>query len=160
MAVMSTRIKAIKIHACPGPRRSCGGCGVAVRSRERASLTRDGLTGVPAASSSVPSGAAAGSPPSTLSPVRPRSMSSRNWSTVGLWSASPRFIVSIFQNPPSPTNEVSCMLALVPDYVRRTNAPQGRGFLGGPARTAYASSSLCFRGSPSSTEGLSGGLGE
>jgi hypothetical protein len=44
----------------------------------RACRTASAGVGVPAASSSVPSGAAAGSRTSTLSPVRPRSISSRS----------------------------------------------------------------------------------
>src|SRR5215207_5557180 len=44
-------------------------------SKRRASFTRKGVGGVPAASSSVPSGARLGSSAGFLSPVRPLSMS-------------------------------------------------------------------------------------
>src|SRR5437763_15570229 len=48
------------------------------RAASRAVATAFAGIGVPAASSSVPRGAAAGSGASTLSPVRPRSISDRN----------------------------------------------------------------------------------
>ena len=52
-------------------------------SKRRASITRKGVGGVPAASSSVPSGARLGSSAGFLSPVRPLSMSALSCAVVG-----------------------------------------------------------------------------
>jgi hypothetical protein len=57
---------------------------LAALSCRRATATSAGEGGCPAASSSVPSGASAGSKTPTLSPLRPLSISALSWAAVGL----------------------------------------------------------------------------
>src|SRR5882672_6102813 len=85
----SAAANAISSHAAPTPR-----CAIDLQGRDtsilRAVSTAHGSGGVPAASSSVPSGTAAGSGQSILSPVRPASMSSRSCEMVLLFKLDGR----------------------------------------------------------------------
>jgi hypothetical protein len=103
---------AIWIQAWPGPRRGRVSCGRAV-SCWRACAIASGAVGVPAASSSVPRGAAAGSAPGTLSPVRPLSISARNLAAFSdeliVATVCPRsdklWIIGLFQHRPDARQE-------------------------------------------------------